>query len=246
MDVQSPFLTARWENLALLNFDCPASLLEPLVPDGVELDPWRGSHVVSLVGFHFVDTRVLGLPVPWHRTFEEVNLRFYVRRLLPDDSMRRGVVFIKELVPRAAVAAVARWIYNEPYETARMDHRIELDPDSGGKLEYSWTRGDGRHVISASVEGPARELEAGSEAEFITEHYWGYGRRRDGSTLEYRVDHPSWRVWETTSASYLSPAGSELYPRGFAELLETRPRSVFVALGSEVSVYRGRRPDGAV
>lgn len=247
MEVASPFLTARWENLVLLNFDCPAALLEPLVPRGLELDPWRGSHVVSLVGFHFADTRVLGFPIPWHRSFAEVNLRFYVRRRLPDSSVRRGVVFIREIVPRAAVAVVARWIYNEPYQTARMEHRISLDSATGGRLEYRWDRGEGQHSISARVAGPAPDqLEAGSEAEFITEHYWGYGRRRDGSTLEYRVDHPPWRVWEAVSSEYTSPPGSEPYPPGFAEILATQPRSAFVALGSEVSVYRSRNPDGAI
>lgn len=238
-EVGSPFLTARWENLILLNFDCPSGLLEPLVPTGLQLDPWRGSHVLSLVGFHFVDTRVLGLPIPWHRTFEEVNLRLYVRRLLGDASVRRGVVFIKELVPRRAVAAVARWTYDEPYRTARMGHRIALDPEIGGELEYSWDGGDGRHVMAASVEGPAAEFEPSSEGAFITERYWGYGRRRDGSTVEYRVDHPPWRGWEATSFDYVSPRDTDVYPREFKHILDMSPRSVFVALGSEVSVFPG-------
>lgn len=245
-EVGSPLLTARWENLVLLNFECPSRFLRPLLPRGLELDPWRGSHLVSLVGFRFVDTRILGVPVPRHRTFEEVNLRFYVSRHSPDGSIRRGVVFIRELVPRAAVAAAARWLYNEPYETARMNHRIQLDPESGGELEYSWDRGDGRHAISAVVEGPAAELEPKSEAEFVTEHYWGYGRRRNGSTLEYRVDHPPWRVWEAESSSYTSPPGSGVYPDEFAALLREPPRSAFVALGSEVRVYRGRSLNRAV
>lgn len=202
---------------------------------------------MSLVGFHFADTRVLGLPIPWHRSFEEVNLRFYVRRRLPDSSVRRGVMFIREIVPRAAVAVVARWLYHEPYQTARMEHRISLDRVTGGKLEYRWDRGEGMHSISARVAGPAPDqLEPGSEAEFITEHYWGYGRRRDGGTLEYRVRHPRWRVWEAISSTYTSPPGSELYPSGFAKILATEPRSAFVALGSEVSVYRGRSPNGVV
>lgn len=197
---------------------------------------------MSLVGFHFVDTRLLGLPIPWHRTFEEVNLRFYVRRHLGDSSVRRGVVFVKELVPRRAVAAVARWTYDEPYQTARMDHRIALDPQTGGELEYSWDGGDGRYLMAASVEGPAADFEPGSEAAFITEHYWGYGRRRDGSTVEYRVDHPPWRGWEADSSRYVSPSDSDLYPTGLEQILGTPPRSVFVALGSRVSVRRGRRP----
>ena len=79
-----PFLTARWENVVLINYPCPAPLLEPLVPAGTELDTWGGRPLVSLVGFLFADTRLLGVPIPFHRTFEEVNLRFYVRRPAPD------------------------------------------------------------------------------------------------------------------------------------------------------------------
>ena len=58
------FLTARWEHLVLLNYVCPAALLEPLVPAGTTLDRWDGDVLVSLVGFLFSDTRLLGVPVP--------------------------------------------------------------------------------------------------------------------------------------------------------------------------------------
>ena len=35
---------------------------------------------MSVVGFMFADTRIRGIAIPFHRTFEEVNLRFYVKR----------------------------------------------------------------------------------------------------------------------------------------------------------------------
>ena len=111
-----PFLTARWESLLLLNYPCRREWLEPLVPAGTELDAWHGETLVSLVGFLFTDTRLLGVPVPFHRTFEEVNLRFYVRRPGPDGVMRRAVVFISELVPRFDMSLAASW--NPSYVTA--------------------------------------------------------------------------------------------------------------------------------
>lgn len=237
----APFLTARWENLILLNFDCPAALLRPYVPVGTRLDAWGGAHVLSLVGFLFADTRLLGVPVPFHRTFEDVNLRFYVRREMPDGQVRRGVVFIKELVPLHAVAFVARLVYNENYVAAPMDHRTEIEVERGGSLEYGWRHGGGAHLLAASVEGPARPLESGSEAEFITEHYWGYTRQRDGGTLEYRVEHPRWWIWEPTRCAYTPPGEPRLYRPEFAEILEGQPRSAFVAAGSEVTVHRGAR-----
>src|SRR6188474_1200737 len=113
--MERPFLTARWEDLVLLNYSCPVEILEPLVPAGTVLDLWDGDALVSLVGFMFKDTRVLGLAIPFHRTFEEVNLRFYVRRIGTDGEIRRAVVFVRELVPRQAIATIARRMYNEPY-----------------------------------------------------------------------------------------------------------------------------------
>src|SRR3989442_5255653 len=121
-----PFLTARWEDLVLLNYSCPIELLEPLVPRGTVLDLWNGQALVSLVGFLFRDTRVLGVRVPFHEAFEEVNLRFYVHRVTRSGEMRRAVVFVRELVPRHAIAAVARWVYDEPYLAVPMGHRSPL------------------------------------------------------------------------------------------------------------------------
>jgi len=239
-----PFLTARWESLVLLNYDCPAPLLEPLVPRGTELDRWRGQHVVSLVGFRFVHTRVRGVAIPLHRTFVEVNLRFYVHTREPGGGPRRAVVFVRELVPRRAIAAAARLLYNEPYLAVPMDHEVKLDPERGGSASYSWVHDGRRHSIGASVSGAARALEPGSEAEFITEHYWGYTAQRDGGTLEYRVDHPPWKVWTADEATYAQPPGTSLYGPELTEVLSAPPRSAFVAVGSPVTVYAGRRLDG--
>lgn len=232
-----PFLTARWENLVLLNYECPRALLEPLVPVGTELDTWDGHTLVSLVGFRFADTRLLGVPVPFHRTFEEVNLRFYVRRTGSDD--RRAVVFIRELVPRWAIATVARQVYNEPYLTVPMRHRCSLVPE-GGEVCYGWTHGGAEFELGARVIGAAQPLVAGSEEEFITEHYWGYTRQRDGGTLEYQVEHPPWQVWRATESWFTGP-GAALYGAELGAVVSGRPRSAFVAMGSPVSVHHGRR-----
>jgi len=233
------FLTARWESLVLLNYRCPPELLQPFVPRGTELDSWRGTNL-SLVGFRFVDTRVAGVPVPGHRTFEEVNLRFYVKRH-EADGIRRGVVFLRELVPKRLVAFVGRVAYNEPYLALPMAHDVRLDPKNGGEATYSWKHGGLWHSLTARVQGPASRLAPGSEAEFITEHYWGYNRQRSGRTLEYRVDHPPWLVWESNDATYTSPEGSALYGPDFSGVLTSGPSSAFVAVGSGVEVFGGVR-----
>lgn len=232
-----PFLTARWENLVLLNYECPSALLEPLVPTGTELDTWEGHTLISLVGFRFADTRLLGVPVPFHRTFEEVNLRFYVRRVGSD--RQRAVVFIRELVPRWAIATVARQVYNEPYLSVPMRHRCSLTGDEG-EVCYGWTYGGEEFELGARVGSAAQPLAPGSEEEFITEHYWGYTRQRNGDTLEYQVEHPPWQVWKATDSWFHGPAAT-LYGAEFGAVLSKPPRSAFVAMGSPVSVHHGRR-----
>lgn len=220
----------------MLNYEVPPEALETLVPAGVELDRWGGRLYVSVVGFLFANTRVLGLAVPGHRLFQEVNLRFYVRRTVRDE-VRRGVVFVRELVPRRAVATVARLMYNEPYRAVPMRHRFERSGLQGAlRREYAWASGTDWARVSATVTGPAQLLEPGSEAEFITEHYWGYTRQRDGGTVEYRVEHPRWNVW-TASEARLEGDVTPVYGETFARLLAGSPVSAFVADGSPITVY---------
>ena len=223
----------------MLNYEVSPHLLASLVPAGVEMDRWRGSLYVSVVGFLFRDTRVLGLSIPWHRTFVEVNLRFYVRRELGRE-VRRGVVFVRELVPRRAIAVVARLLYNEPYRALTMRHRIEADRDGDVEREYHWRTRNGWSCVSARTTGVPRALQTGSEEEFITEHYWGYTRQRDGGTVEYRVQHPRWNVWAATEARLDGPL-QDVYGTDFAHVLAGPPVSAFVADGSPVTVFAPRR-----
>src|SRR5690349_22119077 len=132
------FLTANWRYLAMLNYTVDPAILVPFVPPGTEIDFENGTTYVSIVGLLFRDTRLLGLPIPRHRDFEEVNLRFYVRRKSAD-TWRRGVVFIRELVPRRAIALVARAFYGENYVALPMKHQIE-HLDQRLSVEYSWRR----------------------------------------------------------------------------------------------------------
>jgi len=230
------FLTGEWRDLAMLNHAVDPALLEPFVPRGTELDTFDGRTFVSLVGFRFINTRVLGVPVPAHRAFEEVNLRIYVRRQVQGET-RRAVTFIRELVPRPMIAAVARLTYNEPYRSAPMRHEITggAVADSSRSVEYSWRLGSDWAGLQVDADGAGAEAAAGSEAEFITEHYWGYTRQRDGSSVEYRVEHPRWRVWPATTSRVFGDL-SAVYGDSFARILERPATSAFIADGSAVRV----------
>lgn len=240
----------------MLNYRVDPALLLPFVPRGTTLDTWQGTTYVSMVGFLFQRTRVLGLPIPLHRNFEEVNLRFYVRREV-DGQVRRAVTFISELVPRRAIAALARLAYNEPYRALPMRHFIghgshhvrhhATNPDSApGRVEFAWRQPlSGWTSMAVETSGTAGPIALGSEAEFITEHYWGYTRQRDGGTVEYQVTHPRWRTW-TVDRAMLQGDFGELYGPRFAAVLADTPSSAFLAEGSPIAVHMPYRlPDDA-
>ena len=227
-----PFLTANWRYLAMLNFVVDPKIVAPLVPPGTEVDFENGETFLSVVGFLFLDTRLLGLPIPLHRDFEEVNLRFYVRKKSAD-TWRRGIVFVRELVPRRAIALVARAFYGEKYLALPMKHEIEhVDPKL--KVEYSWRRGCKWESLKMSASGEPQAIAAGSHAEFITEHYWGYTRVRAGCS-EYRVEHPRWKIWNANNFEFRGDTAA-LYGPQFVETLSAPPRSAFIAEGSPITI----------
>ncbi|MFL6520313.1 MAG: YqjF family protein [Chthoniobacterales bacterium] len=232
-----PFLTANWRYLAMLNFAVDAKILQPLVPVETELDFHAGQTFVSVVGFLFLDTRVVGLPIPLHRNFEEVNLRFYVRRKSANE-WRRGVVFVRELVPRRAIALVARTFYGEPYLALPMRHVLEHE-DGRVFAEYKWRRGGRWETLSMTATGEPQSAACGSHEEFITEHYWGYTARRGGCS-EYRVEHPHWRLWKAATMKFEADVAT-LYGPQFVETLAAPPFSGFLADGSRIEVHKRNR-----
>ncbi len=229
-----PFLTANWRYLAMLNFIVDPRILETLVPPGTEIDYENDETFVSVVGFLFLDTRLLGLPIPLHRDFEEVNLRFYVRKK-STDTWRRGVVFIRELVPRRAIALVARAFYGERYVALPMRHAI-VDDGARVSAEYSWCRGKKWESFKVSATGERQSIAAGSHAEFITEHYWGYTCVGAGCS-EYRVEHTRWKIWNAAEFELCADVAA-LYGEQFAETLDRPPRSAFIADGSPITIER--------
>lgn len=240
MSHAKPFLTAQWRFLAMANFEVEPGLIQHYVPKGTELDLNEGRCFLSVVGFLFLDTKVRGIPVPFHRSFEELNLRFYVRRKSGNE-WRRGVVFLKELVPKRAIAAVARWVYNENYVAVPMRHQMEWEGSTikkGAPVEYAWRTGDDWSRLRVTPSGDPQALEENSLEAFIMEHYWGYAAQRRGGCLEYAVEHPPWRYWPVTDTVFEADVEA-LYGTNFVECLSAPPHSAFLAEGSGVVVYQG-------
>jgi uncharacterized protein len=233
------FLSAEWQDLVLLNYEVESKLLSDYVPAGTILDAFGGRTYISLVGFQFRQTKLFGsVPVPFHSDFEEVNLRFYVRRKVGNE-MRRGVVFIAEIVPKQAVAQVARLAYGENYICLPMKHRVHTT-GTVKSAQYEWKLNGAWCKLQAQATAAPTPAKEGSFEQFITEHYWGYSRQARGDSLEYEVSHVPWSVWMTTAAGFEGDAKS-LYGPQIGEVLQRQPDSAFIADGSAVIVFGGKK-----
>jgi uncharacterized protein YqjF (DUF2071 family) len=231
------FMKAEWRRLIMANYPIDPAALRPFLPARTELDFWEGETYVSLVGFQFRKVRVRGLLIPFHTNFPEVNLRFYVR-YKDGQQWKRGVVFVREIVPLPAVTFFANTLFYERYITLP----IRLADSSDGislKLGYHWKyKGWWNHLVADAAPVP-QPLRTGSQEEFITEHFWGYRSADTDRTGEYQVAHPRWDIYKLNWYKIDCYFG-ELYGAPFAVLNKQDPQSVFLAEGSPVEIYTKR------
>ena len=227
------FLTAEWRKLAIANYIVDETILRSYIPFKTAIDKWNDRCYVSLVGFRFVNTRLRGLFIPFHTNFEEINLRFYVR-YKEQGTWRRGVTFIKEIVPKRAISFVANTFYNEKYITLPTRHRWK--PENGLiHVSYHWKLNNKWSDFSVTADHHALDIGTGSEAEFITEHYWGYTPIDDTCCSQYEVRHPRWQEYKVVE-SEIDVSFEKLYGREFGFLEREKPVSVMLAEGSEIAV----------
>jgi uncharacterized protein len=227
------FLKANWENIIMANYAVAPEVLQPFLPRGVELDLYNGKAYVSLVGFMFKDTKIFKIPIPYFGTFEEINLRFYVKRK-DGDIEKRGVVFINETIPYKIVAWMANKLYKEHYTTIPTKHSIKKNNDDK-QIEYYWKINKVWNSIIVNATTANTEMQKGSFEEYIFEHYFGYTKIDDTNTEEYTISHPSWKINKIND--YKIDCDFEaMYGKPFANLDNTKPDSIFIAEGSSVSV----------
>ena len=232
------FLKAEWKNLALFNYEVDAKILEKYVPAGTEIDLWNNKCYVSLVGFMFKNTKVLGLKVPLHVDIEEVNIRFYVKRI-ENGEWKRGVVFIKEIVPKKAITFIANTLYQEHYETQKMRHEI-IENSTTNTFIYQWKSKEKWNTIQLETEKDLTKIRIDSDAEFITEHYFGYTKITKDLTFEYEVQHPRWEQYEVLDHN-IDIDFEKTYGEDFKFLQNIKPASVFLAKGSKITVKNKRK-----
>lgn len=232
------FLTAEWNNLAMINYEINPKILEKYVPPGTELDLFEGKCFVSFIGFLFENVKVLGLKIPFHSDFEEVNLRFYVRRF-ENGIWKRGAVFISEIVPKFAISFVANTFYNEHYKTFPMKHTLKVNENSR-EFHYQWKVKNNWNSIHLETKKNPIDIEPNSETEFITEHYFGYNKLSESQAIEYEVRHPRWQQYEVIkNTSIIDFEG--VYGKEFAFIKDLKPSSVFLAIGSKITIEAKRK-----
>jgi uncharacterized protein YqjF (DUF2071 family) len=217
----------------MANYAVDPTILIPYLPKGVELDSFEGKCYVSLVGFMFNKTKIFNVPIPYLGSFEEINLRFYVVRK-DGDTLKRGVVFINETVPYAAVAWMANYLYKEHYTAVKTKHDWELT-DTSKKINYSWKKNKKWNTIQVNAKSKSNSMKTSSVEAFIFEHYFGYTRVNENKTLEYGINHPSWKINQVIDHS-IDCDFEKMYGSDFAFLNAQQPDNVILAEGSDVSV----------
>jgi uncharacterized protein len=232
------FLTAEWNNLVMINYEIDPKILLKYVPNGTELDFFDNKCYISFIGFMFENVRVLGMKIPFHSDFEEVNLRFYVKRF-ENGAWKRGAVFISEIVPKAAITLVANSLYHEHYSTLPMKHEI-LEKENSKSFQYQWKVANNWNKIEIETKKKPIEIEINSEAEFITEHYFGYTKVNEKTTFEYEVRHPRWQQLAVLS-NKSEIDFEQVYGQEFAFVKDLKPTSVFLAIGSAISIEGKRK-----
>jgi uncharacterized protein YqjF (DUF2071 family) len=230
--MKDTFLSAQWRNLIMANYPVSQDALMPFLPKGVELDYYDNNTYVSLVGFMFEKTKLFNISIPIFGTFEEINLRFYVKRI-ENGKVKRGVVFINETVPFKAVAWLANKLYKEHYITIPTKNSISISHSK--HVRYEWKiKGQWNHLeVSANLE--PEKMAPGSMEEFIFEHYYGYTKISDQLSQEYRINHPTWLINKVSDYSVKCDFKS-MYGNAFSSLTKLPPDSVFIAAGSPVTV----------
>lgn len=232
------FLTAEWRKLAIANYSIDPQILKPYLPYKTELDIWNDKCYVSLVGFRFINTKLKGISIPFHKHFEEVNLRFYVR-YKDSTGWRRGVTFIKEIVPRHALTIIANTIYKEKYITLPMKHNCNIQ-ENLLDISYSWKHDQMWNSLSVTAYPTPLSIKRDSEEEFITEHYWGYTPLAANKCSEYGVEHPCWETYKVKDFK-IDVSFDKVYNKDFLFLNSQKPDSVMLAEGSEIMVRSMRK-----
>lgn len=231
MSTEKIFLTARWENLVIISYKISPDLLQPHMPKGFEPDTIDGNAFVSVVAFVFADTKVKGIKVPFNVNFPEINLRFYVK-----NNEKRGVVFIREFVPKIFIPVIANTFYNENYRYIPMESKVSINGII--KLNHTIELNNKSYSITAEAENKPYTPATNSTEHFFKEHEWGFGITKKNETMIYKVEHPVWEVYPLIKFEHTFNF-AEIYGHEWESLDSEKPYNIAFAKGSPVKVFHG-------
>ena len=229
------FLTAEWKNLAVATFEIDKKLLGKYLPDNTEINGFDGKHFISLVGFMFSNPAFFGFKAPFFRTFEEMNLRFYVKRKT-QNGWRNGVVFIKEIAPSKFIGQIAKLLYRENFITLPMSHSIAMTADQQ-ETEYKWKIRNKWNFFSLKTSTIPLSAEVNSIEAFIKNQYWGYTKGNFKETFEFEIKHIPWNIFPSTSFE-LDIDAEALYGKELASFFYQKPLCCFLMDGSYTEISR--------
>jgi uncharacterized protein len=226
-------LTAHWTNLVTATFETDKHFLQKYLPAKTELNDWNARYFMSIVAFLFEKPRLLGIPSPFYNSFEEINLRFYVRRKL-NNEWRKGVVFIKEIAPYYIPAQTAKWLYRENFISVPMKHEFI----NSNKLMYrSYACKISKEWNYLNMESACIHTETGlgDVENFIRDHYWAYTRKGSNKTLEFQIEHPPWKIFPAIKFDMHLDTGT-IYGEQFKDYFAEKPVDAFLMDGSYTKV----------
>ena len=232
------FLTASWKKLCFANYAVDPAILKPYLPAHTELDFYEGKCYVSLVGFLFDDVKLKGISIPFHKRFEEVNLRFYVKHF-DGKKWKRGTVFISEIVNKPAIAWVANTLYNENYSVFKMHYKHDLTSEENF-FSYGVFYEDSWQLLQVTTAPTPEVYASGGIISFITEHFWGYSIKDSLNTWEYEVTHPIWKSYKILDSEILFDFGG-IYGSAFEDLSHRQPDSIQCMEGSPITIEGKKR-----
>jgi hypothetical protein len=235
-------MTARFADIVALNFQIDPKILEPFVPRGVELDFYEGETYVSLVALVLRRVRVWGIPIHVVGGFGEFNLRYYVRRK-SGEQLSSGACFLKDYVSSSTAAWILGSAFKASFNRIKMVYENEgfgsKDPQVVPRVDYRWKVGDHWNRIRVVARKRIERKGPGTKVGFILEHSSKFSSR-GGCTYEYKVQQPSWTIWDAAQATFTCDV-KKLFGAEFEKPLSRRPVSVFVAGGSDVTIFSSNK-----
>ena len=183
-------LSMQWTDLAFLHWPVPKEALQPLLPEGLEVETFDGDAWLGIVPFVMRKTRIRCMPaIPGAHDFPELNVRTYVRH-----GDKRGVWFFSLDAASKLAVTGARATFGLPY------FRAEMEVEQRGMLtSYVSRRIDdrgppARFAAGYCSGGSSRAAAEGTLEHFLVERYCLFAEGRDGQLRVGEIAHAPWQI----------------------------------------------------